>query len=210
MTVENHGQTPKAEPKSQAVEGEPSKPTEQLIDLGDGQKVTAEKLTKMWVDTQAEIKKLQMGKSKEPQTDEQVEAQTQLEAVADLLIPFLKERGLATSDDVRSLKGDREFEKLIATVPGLESKKQIILDLSKANQGMAYADIVEKYGLKESKKATDTSGDVTGDINRQTAAGGNDEMNIDDVHTPEDMAKYEKQHNVGQSTRRLNAQRSIV
>jgi len=209
MQEERKGQPSAVEPLGQTAKEEPSKPSEQLIDLGDGQKVTPEKLTKMWADTQVEIQKLQMSKTKEPQTEEQVAAKEQLELVADALLPILQSRGLATKEEVSALKGNTELDKLLNTNPALASRKQAIVDLAKANPGMAYADIVEKYGLGTLRAPTDTSRDVIGSGNRKVATG-DEKISIEDVHTSEDMVRYEKEHNVGRKGGRLSAQRALT
>lgn len=182
-------------------------PSGQLITLKNGQQVEPEKLAKMVEDAQSEIGRLKNeigGLRKEGKPAQGAENQlAEAEAIAQVLMPYLKKAGLATTDDVQSLQQERKLEKFFGANPKLEGKRELLGTLSKQHPEMSYEDIVAKYGLGEAP-ASQASGDVMGNVNRQRFAKenqGGKKMEIENVETADDLKKFEEEHGIGKTNK---------
>jgi hypothetical protein len=123
----------------------------------DGQNLTADEVLDSYKNLKGEFtRKSQRLKELEttvadPSKQLSDEQKGELEQVADMLAPLLKERGLG-GDYIT--KKELRLQSLLSANPDLRSKEQEIKDLAAlpANQGKPYEDIVQKYGFKSSNK----------------------------------------------------------
>lgn len=117
--------------------------------------------------------------------------------MVEAMMPFLKEAGIATREDLSSREKDQRLEEITSSVPALAGKKELLQVLQEKHPDKAIEDVIEMYGLAKKDKiaAAHSTGDFLGTTNR-----GSKELNANDIAnmTSEQFAAFEKKNGIGQ------------
>ena len=115
--------------------------------------------------------------------------------MVEAMMPFLKEAGIATREDLTSREREKRLEELTDSVPALAGKTELLKVLQEKHPDKAIEDIVEMYNLAKKDKiaAAKGSGDFIGTSNR-----GNKEVGPEDFAnmTSEQFAAWEKKQGI--------------
>lgn len=130
-----------SEHSQEGTQEHPETPTVEI----DGQQVSLEEVKKGYLRQSDYTRKMQelsnLKKTQEPDPDGQGDLESQLNSLAEALVPRLQSKFAS--------KQDMELEDFLQKNPELEGKRKLLLDLSKTTD-KSYWDIAEEYELKDS------------------------------------------------------------
>lgn len=115
--------------------------------------------------------------------------------MVEAMMPFLKEAGIATREDLTSREREKRLEELTDSIPALAGKTELLKVLQEKHPDKAIEDIVEMYNLAKKDKiaAAKGSGDFIGTSNR-----GIKDIKPEDFAnmTSEQLAAWEKKQGI--------------